>query len=516
MPLSAWIRNRIELVTGRNGRRLRRRRATPLSIVAAQVETLESRKLLTVTFHGGALLANVEAQLVYLGSAWQSNAALQTQKAQLEGFTATVVNSNYMDMLTNAGYRVGRGTSSAGVVYNIGIAQNTTLTQTQVQTDLQAMLSNPRSGLQAPDANRLYVIYVEPGVAIQLGTQFSNKPDANGSYVLGYHGAFAGRTASGQAADIHYAVIVHPGTPNQTSGFFGFSSDINQMTSTASHEIAEAATDPNVNYKALGWYDDANRAEIGDLTGGNREILAGTNYLVQDLVDQNDHLISPNTIQQPPTLTAPAVSAVALSPTTGQLSWNAVSGAQGYRVFWWNGSQAVQIGSYGSSTTSVQISNLAPNSTSYFKVEAYSGSQVADSAWVGITTHSLAAPQASVWATSRTTATLAWTPVSGAQGYRIFWWNGSQAVQIGSFGASTTSVNITNLTPGRIAYFKVEAYAGNQVADSAWVSEFNPAALGHAGADLITTLAAANGAVQHTKRDIPVAGPIGSDDAIVG
>src|SRR5207249_1003055 len=74
------------------------------------------------------------------------------------------------------------------------------------------------------------------------------------------------------------------------------------------------------------------------------------------------------------------------------LNWNSVFGAQGYRVYWWNGYQAVLLGTVGSSTTGVQISGLSPNTRSYFLIEAFSGSTVADSAWVSATTLAAAQP----------------------------------------------------------------------------------------------------------------------------
>ena len=67
-----------------------------------------------------------------------------------------------------------------------------------------------------------------------------------------------------------------------------------------------------------------------------------------------------------------------------QLSWNAVTGAQSYRIYWWNGFRAVLIGSISSSRTSVTITGLNPGSTNQFLVEAVGNGQVADSAWVSL------------------------------------------------------------------------------------------------------------------------------------
>src|SRR5215831_3182791 len=102
--LRAWGR---DMTTRRCKRRSPSR--SPLHSVAAHIEPLESRRLLTtITYHGGSLIANVAAQAVYLGSDWSNSAALQTEKGQLDQFVSSVVNSPYMDMLANAGYNVGR------------------------------------------------------------------------------------------------------------------------------------------------------------------------------------------------------------------------------------------------------------------------------------------------------------------------------------------------------------------------------------------------------------------------
>ncbi len=287
-------------------------------------ESLESRELLTVTYHGGELLQNVEAQAVYLGSDWSTSATLKTQAAAVDQYLGYLVQSPYMDMLTAAGYNVGRGTDTAGVALNGGINNSTVITDSQIQADLQAGIRS--SQLAAPDANRLYVVYVQPGTVIRDGTETSQNS------FLGYHGAFAGTDASGKPVDIHYAVVAYPGGPNPSAGSQGFSSNFNQLTDVTSHELAEAAVDPNVGYKTVGWYDDQRNGEIGDLT---RRTTVINGYLVQDVVNQNDRVIAPTVSSPTTTLTAPEnVQATAQSPTQVVVSWGAVSAPAGIACCW--------------------------------------------------------------------------------------------------------------------------------------------------------------------------------------
>lgn len=78
-------------------------------------------------------------------------------------------------------------------------------------------------------------------------------------------------------------------------------------------------------------------------------------------------------------------------------------------------------------------------------------------------------------AVNSTTAQLAWGAASGTQGYRVYQIIGSQTVLLGTVSATTTSVQITGLTAGSTASFKVEAYNSTTVADSPVVSVTLPA-----------------------------------------
>jgi len=246
------------------------------------VETLESRLTPTVTYHGGALMPHVEAQNVFLGSDWSTSSSLKTTKASLDSYIGYIVNSPYMDALTTAGYNVGRGTATAGVVDSINITKTKYLTDSSIQSEVQKLITS--GSVAAPDANRLYVVYVEPGVKVR-----DSDGSTSVSSFLGYHGAFAGKTAAAKSIDVRYVVLPNPGTPNPTPSSQGFASTFQELTAVTSHELAEAVTDPDVGYKKLGWYDDTKNGEIGDLTD-KLAILNG--YTVQRVVGKNDSPLS--------------------------------------------------------------------------------------------------------------------------------------------------------------------------------------------------------------------------------
>lgn len=243
-----------------------------------RLEPLEDRAVPAVSYFGGDLLTHVEAQAVYLGSAWNSSANAGTT-GTLDNYLNFLVNSPYTEALTRAGYGVGSGTATAGVVDPVAIPSGSIIRDRGLRAELQSLIS--QGAVAAPDANRLYVVFVQPNALISEGGLTSRQG------LLGYHGAFAGHTATGQAVDVHYAVIAYPGgsvgNPSVATGA------IDNLTAVASHEVAEAITDPNVNYKQLGWYDPR-LGEIGDITQGSLTRLNG--FLVQEVAGRNDQPLS--------------------------------------------------------------------------------------------------------------------------------------------------------------------------------------------------------------------------------
>jgi hypothetical protein len=94
-----------------------------------------------------------------------------------------------------------------------------------------------------PIKNTLYFIYLPPGVALVQGGGKSCQA------FCGYHDAINGQ--------IFYAAMPYPGCAGCTGGL----AVPDAITSTSSHELCEAITDP---IPGQGWYDDVN-GEIGDI-----------------------------------------------------------------------------------------------------------------------------------------------------------------------------------------------------------------------------------------------------------
>ena len=179
----------------------------------------------------------------------------------------------------------------AGAVDNAALTAGSTISDAFIRARLQADVS---SGLlQAPGADTLYVVYVQPNVAVNLGSGQGTTQQG----ILGYHTAFVG--ANG--ALIRYAVVVTPGGAAGNSVLPEATTALDQKTAVTSHELAEAVTDPdvnsNVNNGRLGWFDPQ-RGEIGDIEENNPNAFVRLDgNLVQEVADRNDQLLS---ISAPP------------------------------------------------------------------------------------------------------------------------------------------------------------------------------------------------------------------------
>jgi hypothetical protein len=249
-----------------------------------RVEALEDRQVPTVSFFGGNVLPQVQAQALFLGHAF-SSAPASTETATLDAFLKDITGGPYMQALARAGYNVGPGSAVAGAVDNVPLAAGSTIPDALIRSRLQADIN---SGLlQAPNANTLYVVYVQPDVAVNLGSGQGTTQQG----ILGYHTAFVG---AGGAA-IRYAVVVTPGGAAGNSVLPEATTAIDQLTAVTSHELAEAVTDPDVNSIVnngrLGWFDPQ-QGEIGDIEENNPNAFVQLDgNLVQEVADRNDQLL---------------------------------------------------------------------------------------------------------------------------------------------------------------------------------------------------------------------------------
>jgi hypothetical protein len=212
-----------------------------------------------LAYNGGPLLANVEITAVFWGSEW-SDSPLSDLATQLGDYFGFLVTSPYMDQLAEygvAGMPIGPG-SFAGAVQVATPAPDTTTTDEQIQSFLQDEIT--AGSLPQPSTNSLYFVFTPPGVAVSLGGDLSCQ------VFCGYHDAIDGQ--------IFYAVVPYPDCAGCQLG-----STLDSLTVVASHELAEAVTDP-IPGQGWYWFADANdQGEIGDICAGQAKTLG--DYQVQ-------------------------------------------------------------------------------------------------------------------------------------------------------------------------------------------------------------------------------------------
>ena len=196
-----------------------------------------------LTYRNGPLIANAEVFTLFWGAAWQQ-AAPSALAIQVNQFFDFILTSPLMDQLAEysvPAYPIGHGRHT-GTLTLVTPTLQPSVSDTAIQHMLQTEIaSNP--AVPHPTPNTLYFIFLPPGVRVVQGGSASCQA------FCGYHNDISGQ--------ILYAVMPYPGCTGCTGGLAIFDA----LTSTSSHELCEAITDP---IPGQGWYDDAN-GEIGDI-----------------------------------------------------------------------------------------------------------------------------------------------------------------------------------------------------------------------------------------------------------
>jgi hypothetical protein len=230
--------------------------ANPIRIVPLQADALAAPVATPqLTYRGGPLLPAVQVFVFFWGTAWEGAQAALVQ--QINQFFDFVLTSPLLDQLGEysvAGMTIGQGSRTGSVI--LSTDPPSALADADVQQLIQQEISND-SAVPQPTANSLYFVYLPPGVTISLDGA------ASCSNFCGYH--------SDINASIFYAVMPYP----DCAGCTGANAVTDALTSTSSHELCEAITDP---VAGQGWYDDQN-GEIGDICAWKTKKLGA--YTVQ-------------------------------------------------------------------------------------------------------------------------------------------------------------------------------------------------------------------------------------------
>lgn len=211
-----------------------------------------------LTYRGGPLLSAVEVFIVFWGKQWVA-APLAGMAPNLTAFFQYILTSPLIDQLAEynvLGVSIGHG-SLIGSAIVTAPALKSTVSDNAIQSMLKLKLA---SGEVPPtNANRLYFVYLPPGVTVSDGHDRSCKS------FCGYHSDIGGQT--------FYAVMPYPNCNGCLAGL----NALDALTGTSSHELCEAITDP---VAGSGWYDDVN-GEIGDICAWTFKKLGGYNIQLE-------------------------------------------------------------------------------------------------------------------------------------------------------------------------------------------------------------------------------------------
>jgi hypothetical protein len=234
--------------------------SNPIQIVPLHREALAAPvTTANLTYRGGPLLTAVEVFTFFWGSAWQGRQASLVD--QVNQFFDFIVTSDLLDQLAEysvPGLSIGHGSRSGTVI--LGGDVPSTLDDSDVQNMIQQEISNDVAVPQ-PAPSSLYFVFLPPGTTLTMNG------GASCQNFCGYHRSFHLEGLG----DVFYAVMPYP----DCAGCAGGIAVLDALTSTSSHELCEAITDP---MPGQGWYDDQN-GEIGDICAWQTKTLGG--YTVQ-------------------------------------------------------------------------------------------------------------------------------------------------------------------------------------------------------------------------------------------
>jgi len=204
----------------------------------------------------GPLLTAVQVFTVFWGSFWKQtpDSDLLTQMNQFFDFILTSQLMNQLSEYSVPGQTISHG-SRIGTTILTSPAPGKSVQDSGIQKLLRQEID--AGTLPATNSNTLYFVFLPQGATVVQGNSSSCQA------FCGYHDLFGN--------GVYYAVMPYPGCSGCTGGL----SVLDALTSTTSHELCEAITDP---VPGQGWYDD-NNGEIGDICAWKTRKLG--NYTIQ-------------------------------------------------------------------------------------------------------------------------------------------------------------------------------------------------------------------------------------------
>lgn len=218
-------------------------------------------------YYGGPVISNVKVVTI-----WWGGASRVAYSSKLPQFYSGVTNSSWFKVL----FQYNTSTQTIGIgswvtSFDDRFAPKGALTDAQVQDRLVTLIKN--GSVPSGSNDYYYAIHFAPGIAI----------DESCVKFCAYH-----NTINLNGSSIYYGVMPDLGTGGCIDGCGSNPSRFNNLCSVASHELAEAVTDPAVGLATtyappLSWYD-SKYGENADMCNGQQGKTLGSNgkyYTVQ-------------------------------------------------------------------------------------------------------------------------------------------------------------------------------------------------------------------------------------------
>jgi len=203
-----------------------------------------------LTNHGGAVLTKPAISNIYIGDYWKTG-QVAADRTENDAAAVDFGKSKMMDIAKEYG---AGATSFIGSTV-VGGKSPAKFTETDIQNAVKSAIAN---GSVQKNAQGMYTVVLPPGTVLDAGGGATSKRGLGG-----FHGSFD----DGTGKPVYYAAIAYSDTKGNGINFDGNSQ--HAINITESHEWMEAMTDPDVNStipgRGLGWYDDRDNGEIGDL-----------------------------------------------------------------------------------------------------------------------------------------------------------------------------------------------------------------------------------------------------------
>jgi hypothetical protein len=245
-------------------------------------------------WNGGPVITCPLIYGTFWGSHWTTNPAYLSEAGRLTQFLADIVNSEYMNVLSQYGAGSGKGSGlfmQASFITNV--ASN--ISDTDIHNIIQGAINT--GAIPEPPANNrshVIVIYLDESVAVKDSALGVVMCEPAGDNAFGYHYFF--NTAKGNFCP--YAVIpalddacLKNSCASDASCSLHLSHTQEQRrTQVTSHEFAEMVTDPQF---PTGWFGPTSD-ENGDICNGETDfITVGPNtWDVQRQYSKNDDIAS--------------------------------------------------------------------------------------------------------------------------------------------------------------------------------------------------------------------------------